>query len=119
MAIATRYANLEWVVFEREIDLAGLFAETKSQLQSVSNDSDARAAFDKLARRLGDGHLRFRWSKVQNIGTAANATDGPHRLCIRVAEKLPEAVACAPKAGTAAVQHSYCRLASISRTHPA
>jgi len=101
MAIVTRYANLEWVMFEREIDLAGLFAQTKSRLQSVSNDSDARAVIDQLARRLGDGHPRFRWSKVQNIGTAANAKDGPHRVGIRAAEKPPEAVACAPKAGTA------------------
>jgi hypothetical protein len=65
-AIATKYANLEWVVLEREIDLAALFTEAKAQLQSASSDLEARAAFDKLARRLGDGHVRFRWSSHQS-----------------------------------------------------
>jgi hypothetical protein len=30
-ALATKYANLEWAVFEREIDLQGLFAETQGR----------------------------------------------------------------------------------------
>jgi Peptidase family S41 len=72
-ALSTKYANLEWVVIEREIDLASLFAEAKAQLQSAASDSDARAAFDRLARRLGDGHVRFRWSMDQNPRTAPNA----------------------------------------------
>ncbi len=61
-AIATKYANLEWVVLEREIDLAALFAEAQTQLRSSASDADARAVLDRLARRFGDGHVRFRWS---------------------------------------------------------
>jgi hypothetical protein len=72
-AIATKYANLEWVVLEREIDLAALFADAKAQLQSSSSDLDASAAFDKLARRLGDGHVRFRWSSNQTATRTPNA----------------------------------------------
>jgi hypothetical protein len=72
-ALSTKYANLEWVVIERETDLASLFAEAKAQLQSAASDSDARAAFDGLARHLGDGHVRFRWSMDQNPRTTPNA----------------------------------------------
>jgi hypothetical protein len=61
-AIATKYANLEWVVIEREINLESLFTDAKSQLQSATSETDAQAGFDRLARRLGDGHVRFRWS---------------------------------------------------------
>ena len=61
-AIATKYANLEWVVIEREINLESLFTDAKSQLQSATSETDAQAVFDRLARRLGDGHVRFRWS---------------------------------------------------------
>jgi hypothetical protein len=65
-ALATKYANLEWVVLEREVDLESLFTDAKTQLQSATSDNDARAAFDRLARRLGDGHVRFRWSVDQS-----------------------------------------------------
>lgn len=58
---ATKYANLEWAALEREIDLSALFTDAKAQLQAASSVMDARAAFDRLARRLGDGHVQFRW----------------------------------------------------------
>jgi hypothetical protein len=45
-ALSTKYANLEWVVIEREIDLDSLFADAKAQLQSAASESDARAGFD-------------------------------------------------------------------------
>ena len=31
-ALATKYANFEWAVFEREVDLQGLFAETQERI---------------------------------------------------------------------------------------
>ncbi len=60
-AFATKYANLEWAAFEREADLSTLFADTRTRVENASNIADARDAFDGLARRLGDGHVRFRW----------------------------------------------------------
>lgn len=60
-AFATKYANFEWAVFEREADLPALFAETRTRIESAASAADAQAAFDRLARRLGDGHVRFRW----------------------------------------------------------
>jgi Peptidase family S41 len=72
-ALSTKYANLEWVVIEREIDLASVFTDAKAQLQSAASDSDARAAFEELATHLGDGHVRFRWSSNQSSTQPPNA----------------------------------------------
>ena len=60
-AFATKYSDLEWAVFDRELDLPALFAEAQARIEAASNDADARAAFDRLARRIYDGHVQFRW----------------------------------------------------------
>lgn len=70
-AVSTKYANLEWLVLERELDLPSLFAEARARLDSASSAADARAVFDRLARKFGDGHVRFRWPQGQS---ASNAT---------------------------------------------
>src|SRR5438046_10350956 len=62
----TKYANLEWAVFIREADLPRLFADTAQRIKSATNDADARAAFERLARRLGDGHVEFKWKRVED-----------------------------------------------------
>jgi hypothetical protein len=74
-ALATKYANLEWAVFEHETNLTALFAETKAQIEAASDASEARAALDRLARKLGDGHVRFRWR------AQADATETPAADC--------------------------------------
>jgi len=61
VALATKYANLEWAVFERELDLTAIFAETKQRIEAASSTSEARAAFDRFTRKLGDGHVQFQW----------------------------------------------------------
>jgi hypothetical protein len=72
--MANRYANLEWAVFTREANLPELFASTKERLKGAANEADARAAFDRFSRRLGDGHLLFIWphAKAPKSGVGAN-----------------------------------------------
>jgi hypothetical protein len=74
--LATKYANLEWAVFERELDLQALFAETQERIEHATSEAEARAAFDRLARRLGDGHVRFDWR-----GGPAAAASEAHDQC--------------------------------------
>lgn len=59
--LSTKYANLEWAVFDREANLPELLADTQKRIEAAQSETDARAAFDRLARRLGDGHVGFRW----------------------------------------------------------
>ena len=66
---AAKYANLEWAQFDAQTPLSDLFIDTEKRVKSASSDADARAAFDRLARRLGDGHVRFDWA----TGTASSA----------------------------------------------
>lgn len=77
--LATKYANLEWVVFDREIDLPKLFADTEARIDNAANDAEARAAFDRLAAKLGDGHVEFEWP-AEKTATA----DAPAELCTRL-----------------------------------
>src|SRR5713101_279573 len=58
---ATKYANLEWAVFQREANLPKLFSDTEARIKYATNDAEARAAFDRFARKLGDGHVLFVW----------------------------------------------------------
>jgi Peptidase family S41 len=60
-AMTEKYANFEWAVFERDIDLSGLFDKTEARLRSASSDQDAKAIIDRSLRAIGDGHLRVRW----------------------------------------------------------
>ena len=59
----TKYANLEWAVFEREADLPTLFGDTEARINRATNDWEARSAFERLARKLGDGHVVFDWPR--------------------------------------------------------
>jgi len=72
--MARRYANLEWAVFTREANLPQLFASTRERIRTATNEAEARAAFDRFSRRLGDGHLLFIWphTKTPNSGVVEN-----------------------------------------------
>ncbi len=77
-AFTAKYANLEWAVFEREADLPRLFDDTKAKLEHATNEAEARAAFDRLARKLGDGHVVFAWPKPS---AASQPPDQPANPC--------------------------------------
>src|SRR6266481_3593654 len=59
--LATQYADLEWQVFVHEADLPALFADARARILRAQDDGDARAAFDRLVRRLDDGHVELHW----------------------------------------------------------
>jgi hypothetical protein len=74
-AFAIKYANLEWAVFEREIDLNALFGDTRMRIANARDNEQARAAFDRLARRIGDGHVEFRWPEAGAESSRAENAD--------------------------------------------
>ena len=43
-AVAAKYANLEWQVSEREVDLNDLFARARTRLEQATSAAEARAA---------------------------------------------------------------------------
>jgi hypothetical protein len=65
--LLTKYANIEWAVEQREVDLPALFADIRTRLERAQSDEDARAAFDRLGRKIGDEHLDFVWPKATEV----------------------------------------------------
>jgi len=76
--LLTKYANLEWAVFDREANLPQLFQQAQQHVQSAGNDLEARAAFDALARKLGDGHVGFQWQTAQAGPAGATRSCGDY-----------------------------------------
>jgi hypothetical protein len=75
-AVAAKYANLDWSVFERETDLPALFADTAKRVTAATSEAEARAAFERMARRMGDGHVGFHWPGAKsNNAPAAPVAD--------------------------------------------
>jgi hypothetical protein len=60
-AFAEKYANFDWLVFDRGVDLSQSFAGARRRIEVASSEAEARAAFDRLAAHLGDDHVEFRW----------------------------------------------------------
>jgi hypothetical protein len=71
---ASKYANLEWQVTEREADPQRWFDDARVAIEAADNDADARAAFERLVRRTGDGHVEIHWPKP---AAARNSPAGP------------------------------------------
>ena len=60
-AFAHKYANLEWAVFDRGADLNDYFVRARKRIERAQDAGSAKAAFDGLIRRLGDGHVEIKW----------------------------------------------------------
>src|SRR5579872_6890941 len=69
--MTSHYANLEWAVKERRMDLPNLRTQTEAELQRAENEQEARQIIDKFVDSFGDGHLELDWPKPQTQVMAA------------------------------------------------
>jgi hypothetical protein len=76
-SLSEKYANFEWAVFEREIDLSELFASTEQRILKAGSDAEARAAIDHLTSTLDDGHVLVEWPARKTSPTPAREMDFP------------------------------------------
>jgi hypothetical protein len=83
-AMSAHYANLDWAVAHRRMDLSKLRESTESRLREAASEQDARAALQRFVDAFGDGHLKLEWPKP-------DATTGPvpppASLCARLGYK--------------------------------
>lgn len=77
-AFHARYANLQWLESERELAINPLFDNLAKRLRNATDERSARAVFDRLEQRVGDGHVRIEWP--QPALPAATAAPPPD-LC--------------------------------------
>jgi hypothetical protein len=68
--LGTRYANLEWNVSTRRLDVAGLNQQTLEALRSAKSDRDALRAVATFLAAFKDPHLRWESSAAfaQRVG---------------------------------------------------
>ena len=62
--MASHYANLEWLAIEREVQPDSIFATARQRLENARSEAEARSAFERLERSVGDGHFRIVWPRA-------------------------------------------------------
>jgi hypothetical protein len=72
-AMSANYANLEWAVRDRGVDLAGAYPRLETALGKAKTEAEARRLVERFLTSFGDGHLRIEWP-AQAAPAAASAT---------------------------------------------
>jgi Peptidase family S41 len=71
--MAAHYANLDWAVAERRIDLKQLSEQTAARLREAQSDAQAQQVIKSFLRTFGDEHISIQWpSADQRVGPAKN-----------------------------------------------
>lgn len=76
-AIDAKYANLDWLRQERELDLDALFRRAADRLRGARSDEEARRIFDRLVQRIADGHVGIRWPRPPAPAVAPSPVPTP------------------------------------------
>jgi hypothetical protein len=83
--LARSYANLDWVVAERKIDLQALVERTEQGLATAKDDEEAMKVLTQFLDTFGDGHVYLvppqRTEAVAAPATAATATATDTKTC--------------------------------------
>jgi hypothetical protein len=80
--MSAHYANLEWAVTDRRMNLPRLRLDTETKLREAPDETGARRVLDKFLTSFGDGHLEIQWPKSATLNkAAASANQG---LCDRM-----------------------------------
>ena len=91
-AMSSHYANLDFAISARQMDLAALRVRTEARLRAAQSDEQARRAFGAFLRDFGDGHLSIDWTPNASArgapAAAAGARAGP--LCTRLGYEAHE-----------------------------
>jgi hypothetical protein len=80
--MSSHYANLEWAIEDRRMDLPRLRQETEAKLRDATDERDARRIIDQFLAAFGDGHLELQWPKPSP--SAKPATRPLPGLCERM-----------------------------------
>lgn len=87
LEMATHYADLEFAVQDRRMDLPRLRKETEAKLRNAPDERTAQRAIEKFLASFGDGHLEIRW--VQPHTSAKPEGDTAPNLCQRLGYNSP------------------------------
>jgi hypothetical protein len=80
-AMSSHYANLDFQVHERRLDLAKVKRRARDRIRAAASDDDARRALRRFLNAFGDGHLDIDWTPASASADDAKRTG---RLCARL-----------------------------------
>ena len=80
--MSSHYANLEWAVEDRRMDLPRLRLDTEAKLREAIDEHDARRILDQFIASFGDGHLEIDWPTRNQKSTPP--TSLPQSRCDRM-----------------------------------
>jgi hypothetical protein len=83
-AFHEKYANREWLESEREIKLDALFDQAAGAIRKAPDDAAVRTMFDRLQRKLGDGHIEIEWPRKAVSAVPASAAVAKPDLCASI-----------------------------------
>jgi hypothetical protein len=81
--MASHYADLEYAVEVRHMDLPGLRRETEAKLKASCSQDDAKRALRGFFTAFGDGHLDLQWP----ASSAQSAPEKSGSLCSQLGYK--------------------------------
>ena len=83
--MSSHYANLEWAVTARHMDLAALRSATESKIRSARSEDEERKILTKFLDAFGDGHLELSWPKESvDSGRPENESPEGKGICSRL-----------------------------------
>ena len=84
--MSVHYANLEYAVQERRMDLPQLRRDTEAKVSQSCDEQDARKALESFFKAFGDGHLVIDWPKPAAPAEVAKPAES-QSLCTRLGYK--------------------------------
>lgn len=85
--MSAHYANLEWAVENRGLDLQELSEQTESRLRRARTNAEAQQIISSFLRAFGDGHLGVRWAANSESGSQVSGAESAMRrpsLCVQL-----------------------------------
>jgi hypothetical protein len=64
--MSAHYANLDWAIRDRHMNLPMLRQETETKLSEAKSEREARRILNQFLESFGDGHLEISWSKPED-----------------------------------------------------
>jgi hypothetical protein len=85
-AMASHYADLDWAIHDRHMDLPNLRQETEDKLRQSTNEQTARRVLERFLDAFGDGHLSIAWPQAPAPSSGSDAKPSTS-LCERLGYK--------------------------------
>lgn len=85
--MSASYANLDWAIEIRGLELKQLSEQTESRLLQARSETDAKKIIESFLDAFGDGHLSVQWAQNKDINSSSvdNAkSNSPLPLCQRL-----------------------------------